>query len=116
MDRRAAPRIPDQGSALLICLPPDPELPVPAPSSVRILERSAHGLRIETAQRLAPSTLVRLDLDDSLVLGEVAWCSEAGESYHCGLRMKQSLQHLASLRRLAASLANEKDRCPLPHP
>ena len=72
--------------------------------SARIVERSAYGLRIETDEPIAPSTLVRLDLADSLLFGEVAWCAKVGDRHQIGLKIEESLQHIGDLSRLMASL------------
>ena len=89
---------------MLTCLAPGPEARPSEPRPARIVERSTYGMRLETAEAIAPATLVRLDLDDSLLLGEVAWCAKVGDCHHVGLKMAQSLQHLGDLRRLVASL------------
>lgn len=93
---------------MLTCLStgPTPSEPVAA----RIVERSDYGMRIEISEPLAPATLVRLDLADTLVLGEVAWCAKVGDHHEIGLRMEQSLQHLGDLRRLVSSLLGQDNR------
>lgn len=102
MDRRQSPRLPAEDSVVLTCLSADPT--PSAPRAARIVERSDYGMRIEITEPIAPSTLVRLDLADTLVLGEVAWCAKVGDHHEIGLRMEQSLQHLGDLRRLVSSL------------
>ena len=115
MDRRQSPRLAavDEESVVLTCLSSDPHSLLSAPRVVRILERSAYGLRIETSEPIAVATLVRLDLADSLLLGEVAWCAKVGDRHHVGLQTEQSLQHLGDLRRLVASLLGYDERRPL---
>jgi PilZ domain len=110
MDRRQSPRLPGHESVTLTRLSSDPRSVPSAPLAAQIVERSASGLRIETSEHIAPATLVRLDLADSLLLGEVAWCAKVSGRYHVGLQMEQSLQHLGDLRRLVASLLGYDER------
>jgi len=104
MDRRRSPRYPLEERVELTCLSFDSEPGVATSRSARIVERSPAGLRIETAKPIAPSTLVRLDLADSLFLGEVVWCSKVGDHHHIGLKIEESLLHIQDLGRLMKSL------------
>ena len=114
IDRRQSSRLPAEDSVMLTCLSagPIPNTPLPA----RIVEKSDYGMRIEVSDPIAPATLVRLDLADTLVLGEVAWCAKVGDHHEIGLRMEQSLQHLGDLRRLVSSLLGHGDRQTLDQP
>jgi hypothetical protein len=113
MDRRQSLRLPAEESIVLTRLPSDPVCRPSDPCNARIVERSEYGLRVATREPLAPSTLVRLDVGDSLILGEVAWCAQVGNGYHLGIQMEQSLQHMGDLRRLVASLLGQDERRPL---
>ncbi len=110
MERRQSLRLPADESIVLTCLPSDPQCLPPEPCSAQIVERSEYGLRVVTGDPISPSTLVRLDIGDSLILGEVAWCAKAGDRYHLGIQMEQSLQHIGDLRRLVASLLGQDER------
>ena len=109
-DRRLSPRQSAEESVVLTCLSSDPASHPSTARTARIVERSAYGLRLETGEAIPLATLVRLDLDDSLLLGEVAWCARVGDGHHVGLQLEQSLQHLGDLRRLVASLLGEDHR------
>ena len=110
-DRRQSPRLVAEGTVVITCLTGGADSGRSTASAARIVERSAYGLRVEIAEAIAPGTLVRLDLSDSLLLGEVAWCAKVGDGYHAGLQMEQSLQHLGDLRRLiAAMLGSETEK------
>jgi hypothetical protein len=113
MERRQSVRLPADESIVLTCLPSDPQCVPSDPCAAQILERSEKGLKVATRGPIAPSTLVRLDVGDSLILGEVAWCAKAGSRYHLGIQMEQSLQHMGDLRRLVASLLGQDERRPL---
>ena len=104
MDRRPSPRQPLQERVELTYLSLDSETGVSTYRSARIVERSAIGLRLVTAEPIKPSTLVRLDLADSLLLGEVVWCSKVGAHHHIGLKVEESLLHVQDLGRLMESL------------
>lgn len=116
MDRRQSPRQAVEEVVILTSLTFAPNAQAPAPCPARIVERSAYGLKIETIAPLAPSSLVRLDLADSLLLGEVAWCAKVRDQYQIGLRIEESLQHVGDLSRLVASLLDSDARRPLNQP
>lgn len=111
MDRRQSLRIPAAEPILLTCLGSDGE--PSAPYAAQMVDQSEYGIRIAIRERIAPSTVVRLDIADGLLLGEVAWCAEAGDGYHVGIHLEQSLQHLGHLRTLVASLLGQDERRPL---
>ncbi|HEY3440028.1 MAG TPA: hypothetical protein VGK29_04730 [Paludibaculum sp.] len=113
MDRRQSPRQPVDEVVLLTSLTLAPHAQAPAPCPVRIVERSAYGLKIETVAPIAPSTLVRLDSADSLLLGEVAWCAKVNDQYQIGLKIEESLQHVGDLSKLVASLFGGDAKRPL---
>ena len=104
MDRRRSPRRSLEERVELTCLSLHSESGLATCRPARIVERSAIGLRIETAEPIEPFTLVRLDLADSLLLGEVVWCSEVGDYHHIGLKIEESLLHVQDLGRLMESL------------
>lgn len=95
---------------LLTHLTPDSQSNLPEPCPVRILDRSSCGMKIEVRQPLRPSTMVRLDVDDCLMLGDVAWCTKEGDVYHAGLTLDQSLAHLGDVRRLMGALVGYERR------
>ena len=112
-DRRQSPRQPVGEQVMVTRLSSDPQSRPTVRLAAQIVERSAYGLRIVTVEPIPPATLVRLDMADSLLLGEVAWCAKVGDVHHIGLQMEQSLQHLGDLRRLVTSLLGQDDRRPL---
>lgn len=113
IDRRQTSRLPSEETILITSLSQDPNSSPHVQQGARILDRSSYGLRIETARALAPSTLVRLDMADTLQLGEVTWCARVGEFFHVGLQLEQSLQHLGDLRKLVTSLLGQDPARPL---
>ena len=113
MERRQSDREPVEGVVELTCLSSDSGSTASLPRPIRIMERSELGLKIETMERVAPSSLVRLDFPDGLVLGEVMWCAKVGDYHHAGLKLNQSLQHIGDLRKLVAALLGTDVRRPL---
>ena len=113
MDRRQSSRQPVEEVVILTSLTFAPEAQAPTPCPARIVERSAFGLKIETFAPIAPSTLVRLDLADSLLLGEVAWCARVNDQYQIGLKIEESLQHVGDLSSRVSSLLGSDAQRPL---
>jgi hypothetical protein len=72
-----------------------------------ITEVSGRGMRIVAHRALPLSAPVRLDLDDSLVLGEVCYCSPDGDKFVIGLQLQHSLLRLAELADLRSQWVDE---------
>lgn len=114
MERRQSPRLPAEEPIVVTRLSPDAQSGLSTPLAARIVERSTDGFRVELPEAIPQGMLVRLDLADSLLLGEVTWCAKAGALYYAGVRIEQSLEHMGDLRRLMAALVGERGKC-LPH-
>ena len=71
-----------------------------APIIVQILNFSGRGLRLKSDQKLPPGTLVRIDLNTTMVLGEVCYIEPDGEGFAVGLRLEHSLKQTEGLKRL----------------
>lgn len=65
---------------------------------------SGRGASFRLGQELEPGGLVRADLDDIVLLGEVVYCERDGDVWRCGLRLEHSVSFSADLRRLGDSL------------
>lgn len=61
---------------------------------------SGRGLRLLTTKALAPGTLVRVDWNRTMFLGEVCYAQPQGSGFALGLRLEHSLLHTESLERL----------------
>ena len=73
--------------------------------SVRLLDISRSGLRIDAVLPELQSASIRVQLRDVFVIGEVRYCREAGEKYHIGVRVETVLYALPE----GALIANVED-------
>jgi hypothetical protein len=68
------------------------------PFQARILGTSLKALRIDSDIRLRTGSVVRVEVADQMVLGEVCYCVTApGESFSMGIIAKHTLAGLAQL-------------------
>jgi hypothetical protein len=66
-----------------------------------VKDASPRGVGIETAERLPPGAAVKIEIGDSIFLGEVMYCRAAGRGFFAGIELTQVLNGLAALSRLA---------------
>lgn len=71
---------------------------------------SGRGLRVVLDAPVPLDAAVRVDLDDSIILGEVCYCEPWGTQWALGLEMEQSLSDLRGLCRLVERLLQEERR------
>lgn len=106
MDRRLSPRLPvDLQTTLTILGDSGGEDAVELP--VRVENVSGNGAQIRLLWRLPVSACVKLVLEDSLYLGEVAYCHESDEGYQAGLVLEHAVHSLHGLQNLMRSLQAE---------
>lgn len=79
-----------------------------APVTVRVLNFSGRGLRLRSETNLSAGTLVRLDLNSTMMLGEVCYTEPDGEGFAIGLRLEHSLLQTEGLVRLRQRFAEEE--------
>ena len=75
-----------------------------------IVEISGSGLKIELNLPLEPGALVRVNHQDSLLLGEVVWCSGDRVPYLAGIRIEHSLLNLTRIQSLARDFLGDQRR------
>ena len=63
------------------------------------------GMAIEIDCPAPPGTLLRIEFDDGIVLGESLHCREAVGSYYVGITLDQALKSLANLAQAVDELA-----------
>ncbi len=68
---------------------------------------SGGGAGLLLAEEIAPGTLVKVEWDQTMVLGEVTFCKKLGEEYFVGLQLKHALYHVDELAALAERLRGE---------
>jgi hypothetical protein len=68
---------------------------------------SGRGLRLITGCAIQLGTAVRIDINDSVLLGEVCYCSSTPDGLVCGVQLEQALNSVGDLTRLVSRLMME---------
>jgi hypothetical protein len=92
MKERREPRF-EVNQSIWITLFGDPDIQLPA----RVKNVSGRGLGLELEGPVATGAALKLELDDTLLLGEVIYCRKDASCYYIGVEIEQSLQGLADL-------------------
>lgn len=71
-------------------------------------------LIINGPEHVRESTLVSVEYEDTLLLGEVVICNGSADDWRIEIRVEQILTGLQSLMALRASLLSESVAAPLP--
>lgn len=109
MERRHSSRLPAQLPARLTVLT-DQDSPPPPATQVTIEEFSGNGARIWTPSSLPIGSLVKLELEDDLFLGEVRHSTPYRNGFHLGLHLDCALASLSGVRALMLALMNPGSR------
>jgi hypothetical protein len=92
MEQRREPRIQDNQPAwITIYGPVDTRIPA------RVRNLSGRGVGLEVGQPVAVGSAVKIELPDSLLLGEVIYCRQAAQLFHVGLELDQAVNSLVAL-------------------
>lgn len=71
----------------------------------QMLDASADGMRFLSPSPVAPSTAIRIDRPDGMILGEVCYCTPTPDNqFHLGLIFHQVLANLRDLEPLLRTL------------
>lgn len=81
---------------------------VGSPLPVEVMNLSGRGLRLRATQAQVPGTLVRIDLNQTLMLAEVCYSEPDGRGFALGLRLEHSLLQTEGLERLRQRFAEEE--------
>ena len=68
------------------------------------VDLSGRGLRILVPDAVDPGDAVKIDLEDTLLLGEICYCKPRDYGYIVGIEVDQVLSGLADLARLNRAL------------
>ena len=68
--------------------------------SALIRNISGKGIGLELQGPVRPGTLIKVDLQDALLLGEVIYCRKDESSYYVGVELEHSLCGLGELSRM----------------
>jgi hypothetical protein len=92
MSQRREPRFRIEQS-LWITLFGEPEIHLPA----RVKNVSPRGIGLELQGPVAVGSALKLELDDTLLLGEVIYCRDDGASFYVGVELEHMLCGLEDL-------------------
>jgi hypothetical protein len=92
MSQRREPRF-NADQSVWITLFGEPDIRLPA----RIKNVSVRGIGLELEGPVAIGSALKLELDDSMVLGEVIYCREDEASFYVGVVLEQALCGLSDL-------------------
>jgi hypothetical protein len=96
MENRREDRVPVEKPIALTILG-DPEIRLVA----RVKDATARGIGVITAEALSAGAAVKIEVGDSIFLGEVMYCRPMDKSFFAGIELTQVLTGLAALSRLA---------------
>jgi PilZ domain-containing protein len=80
----------------------------------RITNYSANGMALEIDAQVSIGTAVKVEWSNTLLLGEVCYCTPAGEGFSIGLRLEHALYNTSELARLAKRLLDESPQEEMP--
>ena len=105
MERRREPRIPLEQHAWITLLV-DPEVRCPATA----VDLSGRGMKLRLSRQLAADSPVKVEIGDSMYLGEVCYCRLEHGAFVAGLAIEQVLTGLQGLARLRSKLIEDSSR------
>ena len=105
MDRRSEPRF-DAQKNIVVTLLGDGGLSLPALA----IELSGGGMRLLLNRAIPVGAAVKVETEDSLMLGEVCYCESQSSGFLLGLKVNQVLSNLSELARLNRRIMGEEPR------
>jgi hypothetical protein len=107
MEHRREPRVPFDRPVALTLLG-DREIRL----SASVKNASPRGIGVMTAQPLSPGAALKIEIGDSIFLGEVMYSRNAEGGYFSGIELTQVLTGLAALSRLAREFNDQLNAAP----
>jgi hypothetical protein len=74
-----------------------------------IIDASGEGLGLNVPQKIAPGTMMRIEVENVLLLGECCHCRAVGDKFQLGVILRHSLQGLAELEQQHRELVGEEN-------
>jgi hypothetical protein len=99
MESREEPRF-ETHQEITVTLLGDRETSFPG----KIVNLSVKGLCLQTNYALSPGAALKIEMADTLVLGEVVYCRRSGTDFHLGISLEQALYHTRDVAALAQRL------------
>ena len=104
MERRAENRIPWNCPVRITLLGGPPQY-----IDATLVNVSGRGARLKLDRPLECDSLIRIDLENGLLLGEVCYCATDGDGYGVGVQLEHSLLNLAAVTRMRNRALGEDD-------
>jgi hypothetical protein len=112
MEKRAAPRFPSAQAVLVTLLDAGSDN-----LDARIENISGTGARLLLSRPIACGALLKLEWEDTLLLGEVCYCQPLeGGDFAAGLQLQHALLQTGELARLSRRLLCEDKAAPARQP
>jgi len=105
VERRSEPRFDAQKTVIVTPLEEN-STPLPALA----VEVSGNGMRLILSRPLPIGAAVKVEPDDSMILGEVCYCQPRSGGFLVGLKLNQVLSNLEQLAKLNRRLLGEEAR------
>jgi hypothetical protein len=102
MEQRREPRF-QADQPVVVTVLSDPEVRLDA----RVQNASGRGLGLVTAIPVEPGAAIRIEIDDSIVLGEAIYCRAESGSHFIGVELDQVLVGLTELGRILEGFSPE---------
>lgn len=103
MERRSELRLALDQAVRITCLDENRHVVVG-----RAVNLSGRGIRVLLPDGLRAGQPVRVDVDDTLLLGEVCYCEPGEKEFVVGIEIDQALGSLSDLARLNRALLGER--------
>src|SRR5581483_3513503 len=108
--------MPDQARSAVLQLPAPNGQGIKRNLPCQVEDIRGKRLVLNTPERISESTLVSVEYEDTLFLGEIVVCTGQQENWTLEIRVEQILTGLQSLMALRAHLLSENVSAPLPVP
>ena len=108
MDKRREPRFAAEQCVTIVTLG---ERQFRQTAVIRNASGTGLGLFVKTA--IASGTVLRIELEDAIVLGEVMYCRPAENGHFAGVQLEQVLRGLGELHRCLREFREEAEEDPV---
>ena len=108
MESRQEPRF-EIDQEITVTLLGDTEEVIPA----KVVNVSAKGMGLESSRPVDAGAALKIELADTLLLGEVIYCRGQGAGYQIGIALEQALYHTRGLAILAERLLHGTNFSPI---
>jgi hypothetical protein len=107
MEKRAEPRFDTEHRVYVTTLRGESE-----EFTAWVQNLSKGGMRLLVGRRIEPGVPLKVEWDDTLLLGDVCYCEKTDQGYAIGLQLEHSLKHTGELARLSRRLLEEAETAP----